>query len=730
AEPARKIDTVYDPENDQPGTRPDLKALEGGGETTPPQRDWYNANNPKSPADPEDLNEAEKNGGDLPKHENTVGDGYKPGGHEPPLRSRIFRGRKRKAAIFGGMAAAIIAAIIAAFLFLIPLKILHIVNNLQARFYATAENAVEKETEKLFSGYVLGKMLAGCKSDIIDQNCNPYNGTTLVTRLYRGWSDGRLEEKLRKQSGLEIKKVGGRYYMRFNPTDQIDLTDLTKNKTISQIIDARGDWTEVKKNQVRGTFKSALETTTRHASTMYYLKVTPYLAKRFGITWCVIGCDKKGRFEAWKGDKKLAAKMYLAKRVLGPRAELYSMIMQCLYSPGACDKDKVIKATEEYEYRATKEGCQKGCDYNNRRTSVVLNDMEKALLAKALDFDSDYKKLRRAFEVFEKSGFITAMFKLWGPDARVDDEGDGKGKAELDGEGEAIEKAEAEGRKQGFKVSPVRTLGWVVMAAYIADFVNELPDMVAKMQYDINSSTMAQVWAMYRTAPDELKEGEIDAEIYGSFVTSLGPGLQPTEGNVPQVGGTAGAESSPLYQAIVSSGPYEAAGVGTSNVAVSKDYVCADGKPPPAKQLICKEEQLTPKGDGGCSQSWFVCELDKIKKIPGWGLIAQASDFLTDTIDGLVVKILGWLGKIPFVGDLLGVIADMVSNLAEWTKLGEVLKALAAWMLGINLHLIDNNNSGARTFNLMAGGADVSGNSFAHNGIGGVALKPEQVAQN
>jgi len=58
----------------------------------------------------------------------------------------------------------------------------------------------------MFSRYLRGKITAGCKGIYIDSGCNPYKGTSLVNRLYRGWSDGRLEEKLRKQTGLEIRK--------------------------------------------------------------------------------------------------------------------------------------------------------------------------------------------------------------------------------------------------------------------------------------------------------------------------------------------------------------------------------------------------------------------------------------------------------------------------------------------------------------------------------------------
>ncbi|HLG91315.1 MAG TPA: hypothetical protein VI336_04125, partial [Candidatus Saccharimonadales bacterium] len=669
----------------------------------------YNSSDPRGDNAPstENLNQTEQNGGNPTQHENTIGEGYKPGAgehHTAPLRSRLLKGRGRKAAVGGSIAALIIVGLIALFIALIPLKILHIVNNLQDRFYSTAQNAVEKQVDNLFSRYLRGKITAGCKGVYIDSSCNPYNGTSFVNRLYRGWSDGRLEEKLRKQTGLEIRKNNlGTYEMKFTGGDTIALDDLKKNKTISEIIDAKGDWTEVKKSQVKGVYKSALKSTTRHASTMYYVKVTPYLAKKFGIKWCVIGCQKGQDFEVWKNKKKFAAKMWLAERVLGPRAELYGMILQCLYAKDEfCSKKSVLEAVST-EYEADTGGCKKGCINNGRHVSPSLQKMEAALVARAASYGSSYAELRKIFEFFEKYGFVGGTLRsiLNG----INTQGKDKGEQKLKNENELTDKV---GK------TALQRLGWVVMAAYLVEFINEAPEVMTRLQYEANTAAMAQLWATYRTAPDELKEGEIDAEIYGSFVTSLGPGLQPVDETViapeneeEQVGGLAGAEATPLYQAIVSQGSNAPAGVASiinstlspqalAAEETSSDYLCKDGNPPPAGKLVCSEEFLNGLG-------WFGQILKAPEKfVPGWGLIVLASDVITDVIDGIIGKIFDIIGSfLPgFIKDALadaaGEIANLLGQLARFAELDAALKAFAEWMLGLNLNMVSNNMSGGR----------------------------------
>ena len=677
---------------------------------------------------PEGLSQAEKDAAKPAEHENTVGAGYKAGAgeHHSTLRSKLLKTRKRKAALGGSLAAVLVAGAIIAFLSLIPLKILHIVNNLQSRFYGTTQNAVEQEVDQLFSRYVLGKVLSGCRGVYIDQTCNPYKGTSMVQKLYRGWSDGRLEEKLRTQTGLELRKntLSQGYELRFTGGDTIDLEGLKQNKTIAQLIDAKGDWSAVKKSEIKGVYKSAIKATTRQASAMYYFKVTPYLGKKYGVKWCVIGCDKREGFDKWKADKKFGAKMWLADRVLEPRFQMYTMIMECLYGGNDfCSKEKVLEATPK-EYSADVGGCKSGCVDNGRPVSPSLNEMEAKLVSLAAQYGSNYDSLKKAFDKFEKLGFIKAVVSNYSSTARMDDDGNSKGEAKLNGDKELI-------KRIGSKTVPI--LGWIVTASYIAKFADEAPQTIARLQYMANTASMTQLWGMYRTAADEVKEGQTDAELLGSFVTSLGPGLQPSEGGDKQLGGTSGAEATPLYQEVVSGGPSTNVGIASlihsvfsssaSAQTTNGGYLCADGQPPAAGKLICDEERLNNVG-------WFANALDKLKQLPGWGLIAEAADFVTGTMDDLVGALFSICGLIPFCDDLVGAIGDLTNAVAKFLPLREVIQRFAGWMLGVNLNMVSNNMSGGRTFDMLAAGADVSGNDYAHHGTGGVVLTPEQVADN
>jgi UDP-N-acetylglucosamine:LPS N-acetylglucosamine transferase len=83
--------------------------------------------------------------------------------------------RKRTWIIGGAIGAAVAASLIALFLSLLPLKILHIVSNLQNRFYASAESATQKETNVLFSNYIRSYVLPASRNcpRQINKSCNP-----------------------------------------------------------------------------------------------------------------------------------------------------------------------------------------------------------------------------------------------------------------------------------------------------------------------------------------------------------------------------------------------------------------------------------------------------------------------------------------------------------------------------------------------------------------------------
>jgi len=142
AEPARRLDDserehqVYDTGPTAPSNpRPNLKALEGGGETAPPKSGHLReAGNEKKPSR-EEISEAEESASEpQPQHENQVGRGYQPG---KPSKNRFsIRGRltKRRAA-FGGGILGIIISIIVFFFVSGPLEFVHLSQTLQKNFF-------------------------------------------------------------------------------------------------------------------------------------------------------------------------------------------------------------------------------------------------------------------------------------------------------------------------------------------------------------------------------------------------------------------------------------------------------------------------------------------------------------------------------------------------------------------------------------------------------------------
>ncbi|MBI4033885.1 hypothetical protein HY379_02700 [Candidatus Saccharibacteria bacterium] len=696
--------------------------------------------------EPDDLKQTEQNGGGSP-HENQVGEGYKTGADLSQMKPtptgiiKFAKNNRGKIIVGSGISAGFIALLIAGFLFILPLKILHIVNNLQSRFYSTAENAVDKEVDQLFSNYIKRKIkLGGCKQGFINSSCQQFTASdSLVTRLYKGWSNGRLEEKLWEKNGIRVKiknDAGKRTYELQLKKQNVGVelrkdTFIDGNKTIDDVLRTEGSSGPVTRNQVRQAFKDALKNESRYTRVMYRMKVSRLLAAKYGVKLCVVGCfgvDKLiDDFRDKVDDKRNAAKLWLGERVLRPRGEIYQLIFQCVYLPGSCSKERVINASPDPEYSADVNGTQSGGDRGGRSESVVGREIESKLVALWATYGSDRETLRRIFELYEKNGFLSSIFRSF-VSSRVDDEGDRKGKDKL-GKEKAVEATEAEGNKRGLKVSAVRTLGWVVLGSQIIVFVDDAPSVLDKLQYEMNAATKAQMFALYRTHADELKEGDVEAAITGSFVSSLGPGKQPGGGG-EQIGGTAGAEGTPLYQSIIGNAEQKTlfANILAPQASAAEPYICHNGQPVQRGELVCNEDKLFVPGQLSTS-------LKEFKKTPGWGLLAGSASFLNDTVNGLVGALIDAIPDVITdpIGKILGKITsaagNLVGKLAGYTGLGDVIKGfLSKLVLGETFFSTSSNMSGGRTFVNIAGGADVSGNEFAHYGIGGRELSSSEVA--
>ncbi len=733
---------VYDPEQLDKKERADIE--------NPDPKDNQAADDS---SDPRELGAKEKET-EAPQHENQVGDGYKSndslandwgkGNHKPSSFRSVgqFFVRNRKNTIIGGVVAAFIAITVFVFLAVLPLKIMHIVQDLQNRFFASSENASQKETDKLFSYYIKTTISKCGRKGPISKDCNPFTSGTLVQNLFRGWRQARLEEDLASK-GLEFRRDrnDGTWHLKipemndggvslekgFLDSNNPDLDNFIKTSPEFERYSSRYEF----RNGVLNRMNKALEGQTRYKKTMYRIKVTRLLKQKYGIKLCVIACkfipgadrakQLKESFGDWKTSKKQAYKLFLTQRVLNPREELTGLILECILNP-QCTYDKVV-AAKPGEYNADKSGCKDGCRNNAEPESEEDRLMRAKLETLAAGFATDKLALDKLWSRYEKNGFSAYLLDKFLPKKITE---------LLTGLGD--KKAGAAAKKLKDKLP---LIGAVLFADSLFTVADKLPTILQKLSYDANAASEAQIFTLFRTHNDEYKEGDIDAEMFGSFVTALGPGQQIDEGTGDQTGGDAEAEHTPMYQAIFGGGNTTVASLpkllSSSAYAASTDstkttYTCEDNKPVPTGELACKDMKL-----GKSLNGWFVTYMQNLKKTPFWQALKWAHNSGIGTLNNLISAIFSKVGLA--VCWVLGPLCNAFSALLGWlaSAAQPLLKPIENFILGIlgvDIKMVNNRMSGGRTSDLMIGGADVTGNEFAHAGLGGVKLTGSQVEGN
>jgi hypothetical protein len=622
---------------------------------------------------------------------NNSGHIYRPGSpHEftrmrPSLRGVTGFARTNRGKVFiGGAAASLITLLIVGFFAVLPFKILHIMNNLQSHFFSTSENAMTKETDVLFSNYVKKYVLPGITrcGNTINKDCSSkaVGGTGLVSQLYRGWSNAKLENKLAENYGMEFRyqKSTGHFFLRASGTEGngVDLGTadspdgfIKSTKSLDDEIATSKDpqFKRVSRSEVRQAVRDSLSGETKFKQVMYRFKVGRLLEEKYGIKRCIIACTAQDNFADWKNQKKVAAKALVAQRILRPRGEMVGLVIECLTDPN-CDPTKID----------TSGVCtaDENCESNGEDTSAVEKDVQSKLDALAAkDGEESVADIIKLYNDLEEKGFT--QFTIEQVLAVILDE----------------DAAQAAGQTAD-KALPV--VGWINLAAQVVGDVNSAPGKIQKLTYITNSSTMVASFAMYRTYADEIKNGHVDASIVGAFTDTLGPNSKST------MGGTAEAEQTPLYSKLIGNGKY----AGASN------YKCNDGKLVAAGQGTCSELQLN-------NTSQLTAALQNIKSgIPFFGEIAGLASLWNSTL-GKVISIIGNLINyiIPQLAETVGAVISKVA--------GPLIQAVANFIIP---PIVSDNMSGGRTFDVVAGGADVSANDYAHNGLGGQELSGAQQA--
>jgi hypothetical protein len=238
------------------------------------------------------------------------------------------------------------------------------------------------------------------------------------------------------------------------------------------------------------------------------------------------------------------------------------------------------------------------------------------------------------------------------------------------------------------------------------------------------------------------------------MTTSLSGGNDGSPSD-PELGGTASAEQAPVYNAYVANGsgsgsataaslfssllPAKAYAATAGSSGSSTNYLCNNGKPVPKGQMVCDEEMLG--GGNGIANSVH----DFLNNTPGvsvitsmasaWqSLFGPVSSFIGDVSGSALSFLAGPANLACSTADTLGVPAALVPppfNVYCVAK-NEIAKASPLIIKGVTTALIPNpfgtNMSGGRKLDMMAAGADASGNTNAQIGLGGQKITPTQSA--
>lgn len=682
---------VYDPETEgeQRYHPPNLDPLDNkpAGDSSDPRAASKSPATEDSAESQSDLRDAENSGklynpgGDAnaagtsglfnPGPSGTAGGGKGGLNQALKLAAKHKKGIGVGAGVVGGLAG--IALMI--FFMLIPLKIEHIVQNLEKRFFATSENAVDRETRKMFVGYMTKHVLPGYKGrcgTTIDKQCSPVGltGDNPVTKMYRSWADARLENKLAENYGIEFRydTQSKNWYMKAPGTNG------GKGDKIGDVGQGlETDFQRRDRPELRAAVSDAFQHETRWKKVMYRYKVGRLLEEKYGLKRCIIYCGTRDAFADKLDAKKKAAKLKLVQRVITPRSDTLGTVMECLIQ--ACDPTKTEPISAQDGSTSELSGSPENPQTDTKIRETNNNLAQRFAGATADQMLEDYDKIS------EKGYQRYLLEKIL---AKI-------GLKEI-----ASNVADA---------TPI--IGWINQAAQTISFIDHIGPALKKLGYLANAASGVQLYMMYRTYADEIHTGHVDATETGSLTNSLSPGDRGTTAD-PQVGGTAGAEGTPLYASLID---------GQSSSGGSSDYRCNDKKTVPAGKQVCAEE-VYGAGNSKANQVHTVLHTRPLSAI------TDVSNTWTGTITSVfsaVGSVFGWIvGNIPGVSSLMNSVSSFIAN---------IMQPFFNFLVN---QLINNpwstNMSGGRTFDMMAGGADVAGNDYAHTGLGGKRLTPQQVA--
>jgi hypothetical protein len=678
----KKKDKGADREEKGRKTRQGLREAEkeAGG-----QSGFYNPED--GAATPSDLNEEEESGGF-----------YNPGKDKKQSRARgFFRRHKKKIGIGGGIMFGVVGGGLAVIMLLLPLKVEHMVNNLESRFFSGAQDAVQEEASNMFKEYLISRVLPGYDScgSTIKAGCTARKfGQGPVANLYRSWADARLEGKLWDNGkGVKIE------YKTLSQTWRVYGPGISKSgEDIGR--DGRGlDRTFDRNSEFKGYMRQYMRDETKWYQMLLRFEVDRGLTggKFSNSRYCVVFCFLTDPFTDKLEQQRLASKIYLTNRVILPRNEALGVALLCLINN--CGPDDNHSSEDSYNGSPESDYDQ---DTHAALERYAADNLSRKLSGELLD--KTVKNYDDIAEVgFQKYLITKALTPIIGNAAA------------------------------GTASDLIPIAGWINLGSQVIRAGNGADASLKKFNYVVNGTVAAvSLYALYRSQADEGHTGHETATEVGSFAQSLSAGNhgEPTD---PIVGGTAGAEQAPLYGYLIEG---KSASAATADNHKSS-YKCNNGSTIGNGSLVCPEETLAGGNaiTGGVHDFLNSCPVPvaaaSVPLLCPKGLVEFAnlwhSTFgvafdAAGAVAGKALQVAGAVCGVPVVGSLnpVCVLKDKAEDL-----IATILEGVVKWVIPAPF---STNMSGARTFDMMSAGADVLGNETAHTALGGQKLTPAQSA--
>jgi hypothetical protein len=591
---------------------------------------------------------------------------------------------KKKIMIAGAATGGATIGGVLVFMALLPLKIENIIKNVDARFAAASSQAISTEGQNLLSSWVTKEVLPNlskgtCHTTVSAGCVSVAQGNTPVSKLYNGWRDGKLEQKLATK-GIVIGKTGNNYFVSypdFTMTTTPDQIEKLKNGKLSIFDIGSSDRVAQNRSQIRKIVKNAFSDGTLWERTYVRFKMGGLAERKYGVKRCVIACNARDKFTDSINDKKLAAKAYFIQHVVGHFSESGAFIAGCVINglTGACDPTTGL------------EPAQPG---DTERSSTVQKQIETKLAAYAATIGSDeLKDLVKKAQLLADKGLTTLIARTIAS----------KIASSLGGEAAGVAAANTAEKV----ISPA---GWVILAGQVINAAGKLGPFLQYAGYAAAASSAVAMYQMYSTVVSETHSGHMNAAELGSFARSLSTNTDETSSDQWD------ATQAPLYSRYVAGTTPTTASIfsslfgAASADATSKAYTCQDGSP--RKGPVCPEENFIAGSETADTIS------NVVNAIPGLSAVAGAIATVGQGINWV-------LEHTPVVSTVLDWLGSAVNSVFH---LSDLVNALMNQMINDPFAKTD----GVRNFDMIVAGDDVLQNASCRVNLGCPSITNEQAA--